>query len=210
LEAERRAQAESERAVAQAQAERNRAQAEATAAKAAQDRAAAQAEVERARQAAEQARRDQQELRKQLLDQFSRVLQTRETQRGLVVNMSDVLFDVGKSTLKPGAREKLIRIAAIVSGHQGLKLELEGHTDSTGSDELNQTLSEQRANAVRDFLVAQGVDASSITARGLGESEPVASNDTAAGRQMNRRVEMIVSGDIIGTPVTSGRSSSLR
>jgi len=206
LEAERRARAEAERASAEAEAQRNRAQAEAATAKADRDRQAAQTQIERANQAANQARLEQQQLRKQLVEQFNRILETRDTARGLIVNMSDVLFDVGKWTLKPGAREKLAKISGIVLGHPGLKLEVEGHTDSTGSEESNQILSERRASAVRDFLIQQGVSANIITARGLGESQPVASNDTTVGRQLNRRVEMVVSGDIIGTPL----STSLR
>jgi outer membrane protein OmpA-like peptidoglycan-associated protein len=223
LEAERRARAEAERAVAQAEAERNRAEAErqrieaerqraeaaAAADKAARDRQSAQAEIERAKQAAEQARQEQMRQRQQLVEEFNRVLETRETTRGLIVNMSGVWFDTGKATLKPGAREKLSKIAGILASRSGLKLEIEGHTDNTGSEDLNQELSERRAMAVRDFLVQQGVNASSVTVRGLGESEPVASNDTAVGRQLNRRVEMIVSGDIIGT-TPSGPTSSLR
>jgi len=223
LESERRARAEAERAAAQAEADRNRAEAErqrieaerqraeaaAAAEKAAQERQSAQAEVERARQAAEQARLEQVRQRQQLVDEFNRVLETRETSRGLIVNMSGVWFDTGKATLKPGAREKLSKIAGILASRSGLKLEIEGHTDNTGSEDLNQELSERRAMAVRDFLAQQGVNASSITVHGLGESEPVASNDTAVGRQLNRRVEMIVSGDIIGT-TPSGPTSSVR
>jgi outer membrane protein OmpA-like peptidoglycan-associated protein len=211
-EAEAQQQRESERrAEAEAQAERTRAEAAAAAARAAQDQRAAQAQIEQAhqatdqaRQAAEQAQLEQQKLRQQLVEQFNRILETRETSRGLVVNMSDVLFDVGKWTLKPGAREKLARIAGIVAQHPGLRLQVEGHTDSTGTDETNQVLSERRADAVRDFLVQQGIDASTITAMGMGKSQPVASNDNAVGRQLNRRVEMIVSGDIIGTAASSG------
>lgn len=201
LEAERRARAEAERAAAEANAARTRAEADAAAAKAARDRDAAQAEIDRARQATEQAMREQQQLRQQLIEQFNKILETRDTARGLIVNMSDVLFDTGKWTLKPGAREKLAKISGIVLAHPGLKLEVEGHTDSTGSDELNQVLSERRASAVRDFLVQQGVNSASITAIGFGKSRPVASNDTAVGRQLNRRVEMVVSGDIIGTSI---------
>jgi len=143
-------------------------------------------------------------LRQQLVEQFNRILETRETSRGLVVNMSDVLFDVGKWTLKPGAREKLAKISAIIGQHPGLKIQVEGHTDNTGSDETNQILSERRADAVRDFLVEQGVNSSTIVAMGMGKGSPVASNDTAVGRQLNRRVEMIVSGDIIGQPNATG------
>jgi outer membrane protein OmpA-like peptidoglycan-associated protein len=215
LEAERRARAESERAQAEAEAQRNRAEAErnraeaektraeaeVAAQKAAQDRQAAQAEVDRARQLADQAQHDQQQLRQQLVDQFNRILETRDTARGLIVNMRDVLFDTGQFTLKPTAREQLAKIAGIILAHPGLKIEVEGHTDSVGSDSFNQVLSEKRANAVHDFMVQQGISPAIISSQGLGKSDPVASNDTAAGRQMNRRVEMIVSGDIIGTPI---------
>jgi outer membrane protein OmpA-like peptidoglycan-associated protein len=145
-----------------------------------------------------------------LVEQFNRILETRESSRGLIVNMSGVWFDTGKATLKPGAREKLTKIAAVLAAHPGLKVEVEGHTDNTGSDDLNQELSEKRANSVRDFLTQQGVEGGAITARGLGESQPVASNDNAAGRQLNRRVEMVVSGDIIGNNGPKGPTSSLR
>ena len=207
LETERRARAEAERAAAEAESQRHRAEAAAAAAQADRERQAAQVEIDRAKQVAEQARLEQMRLRQQLVEQFNRVLETRETTRGLIVNMSGVWFDTGKATLKPGAREKLSKIAGILSGHPGLKLEVEGHTDNTGSDELNQQLSERRADAVREFLVQQGVSPALITARGMGESQPVASNDTAAGRQLNRRVEMVVSGDIIGTSATIPTSS---
>jgi outer membrane protein OmpA-like peptidoglycan-associated protein len=208
LEAQRRAQAEADAAAAQARAERSRAEADAAAARAARDRQAAQAEIERANKAVEQARQEQVRLRQELQEQFSKILETRDTARGLIVNISDVLFDIDKWTLKPGAREKLAKISGIVLSHPGLKLEVEGHTDNTGSDEHNQVLSERRANAVREFLIEQGLSASTVTARGFGESQPVATNDTGAGRQLNRRVEMVVSGDIIGNP--AGRTSSLR
>jgi len=137
--------------------------------------------------------------------QLNLVLETRDTARGLVVNMSDVLFDSGQFTLKPAAREKLARISGIILTHPGLSLQVEGHTDSVGSDELNMQLSEKRAWAVRDYLAQQGVNPASISARGFGKTQPVASNDTATGRQQNRRVEMIVSGDVIGTPINSAK-----
>lgn len=204
LEAERRARAEAERAAAQANTERARLEAE----RAGRERETAQAQAESARRAAEQAEREKQELRRQLIEQFNKILETRDTARGLIVNMSDVLFDTARWTLKPGAREKLAKISGIVLAHPGLKLEVEGHTDSVGSDDYNQTLSEKRANSVRDFLIHEGINPSMITARGFGETQPVASNDTAVGRQLNRRVEMIVSGDIIGTPI--GPTTSIR
>jgi outer membrane protein OmpA-like peptidoglycan-associated protein len=156
--------------------------------------AAAKAEAERARAAAEA-------LRAQLLEQFNRILETRDSERGLVITMADVLFDTGKYDLRPPTREALARLSGIVLGHPGLKLEVEGHTDSTGSDELNQTLSEQRADTVRGYLVQQGLAADSISARGFGKSSPVADNATAAGRQKNRRVELVVSGEVIGVKI---------
>jgi outer membrane protein OmpA-like peptidoglycan-associated protein len=226
LEAERRARAEAEAAVAVAQAEaaRERAlkdqlaaqQARQAADRAEAERATAQAlaEAERmralneqaaarqAREAAERAEREKTELRESLIQQLSLVLDTRETDRGLVINISDVLFDSGQYTLKPTAREKLARVSGIVLAHPGLRLEAEGHTDSTGSDEFNQQLSEKRALAVREFLSEQGLPAGSLGSHGLGKTMPVAPNDTAAGRQRNRRVELIVAGDVIGIPFT--------
>jgi len=141
------------------------------------------------------------ELRTLLLSQFNAILQTRDTARGLIVNMSDVLFDTGKSTLRPLAREKLAKVAGIVSGHPGLRLDVEGHTDSVGGDEYNQQLSEQRGTAVRDYLIQQGMQGSSVTAKGFGKTQPVASNETADGRQQNRRVELVISGEVIGTKI---------
>jgi outer membrane protein OmpA-like peptidoglycan-associated protein len=163
---------------------------------------AARIEAERARQAAEQASKAAEALRTQLLEQFNRILDTRDTPRGLVVNLSDVLFDTGKYDLRPAAREKLARLSGIVLAHSGLNLEVEGHTDSTGSDELNQKLSEQRAEGVRGYLVGQGLPASNLTAKGFGKTMPVAENNTAAGRQRNRRVEIIVSGEVIGRKIS--------
>jgi outer membrane protein OmpA-like peptidoglycan-associated protein len=159
---------------------------------------AAEAEAEKARQAAAQAESEKAQLRAQLLSQLNSILQTRDSARGLIVNMSDVLFDTGSYTLKPGAREKLAKISGIVLAHPGLNLQIEGHTDSVGTDEFNQQLSERRADSVRDFLAEQGVPGSAITARGFGKTQPVASNDTAEGRQRNRRVELVVNGDAIG------------
>jgi outer membrane protein OmpA-like peptidoglycan-associated protein len=135
------------------------------------------------------------------LAQFNAILQTRDTARGLIVNMSDVLFDTAKYSLRPLAREKLAKVAGIVSGHPGLRLDVEGHTDSVGGNEYNQQLSEQRGGAVRDYLTQQGMPVSSVTSRGFGKTQPVATNDTAAGRQLNRRVEIVISGDVIGTEI---------
>ncbi len=148
-----------------------------------------------------QAEADKEKLREQLLQQFNAVLPTTETPRGLVVNMQDVLFDTGKYTLKVPAQLALARISGIVLSHPGLNLQVEGYTDSTGTMELNQKLSEQRANAVRDFLMQQGINTNNMTAVGYGENYPVASNATAAGRKMNRRVELVISGEVIGKKI---------
>jgi outer membrane protein OmpA-like peptidoglycan-associated protein len=121
--------------------------------------------------------------------------------------MSDVLFDTGKHSLRPGAREKLAKVAGIISGHPGLRLEVEGHTDNVGGVSYNQDLSEQRGVAVRDYLTQQGISSNSVTTKGFGKTQPVASNDTAAGRQQNRRVELVVSGEIIGGQVGTPRAS---
>jgi outer membrane protein OmpA-like peptidoglycan-associated protein len=147
--------------------------------------------------------RDREELRARLLQQFNLILETRDTARGLVVNMSDVLFDSGKFTLRPLAREKLAKISGIVLGYPSLKLAVEGNTDSVGTELFNQDLSEKRAEGVRTYLTQQGVPESSTTATGFGKTRPIASNDTSEGRQQNRRVELIVSGEVIGTKIVS-------
>ena len=164
-------------------------------------RAGAQAELDRAAREKAQAEAEKAVLRSQLLTQFNAILQTRDTARGLIVNMSDVLFDTAKFSLRPLAREKLAKVAGIVSGHSGLRLDVEGHTDSVGGDEYNQRLSEQRGTSVRDYLIQQGMPVSSVTTKGFGKTQPVASNDTAQGRQQNRRVELVISGDIIGAEI---------
>jgi outer membrane protein OmpA-like peptidoglycan-associated protein len=164
-------------------------------------RAAAQTELDRLGNEKNRLEREKVALRAQLLFQFNAILQTRDTARGLIVNMSDVLFDTGKFTLRPEAREKLARVAGIVEGHPGLRLAVEGYTDSVGTDEFNQTLSERRGSSVREDLITQGMAADSVTSAGFGKSMPVSSNDTAVGRQRNRRVELVISGDVIGTVV---------
>ncbi|MBE0658561.1 MAG: OmpA family protein, partial [Bryobacteraceae bacterium] len=164
-------------------------------------RAANQAELDRAASQRAQLETEKAELRAQLLSQFNAVLQTRDTARGLIVNMSDVLFDTAKFALRPLAREKLAKVAGIVSAHPGLRLDVEGHTDSVGSDEYNQQLSENRGQAVLQYLTQQGMPAGSVSSKGLGESQPVASNDNAKGRQENRRVELVISGEIIGAGI---------
>jgi outer membrane protein OmpA-like peptidoglycan-associated protein len=199
---------QAERDAAQAAAARAQADAAALAAQqqaqAAQQQADAAAQREKAAQeAAAKAEAEKQALRAALLDQFNRVLPTTDTPRGLQVNMADVLFAFGKYELQPPAREALAKFSGIVLAHPGLHLSVEGYTDSVGSDAFNQTLSEQRANAVRDYLIQQGLDPTSIVATGFGKSNPVASNDTTAGRQQNRRVEIIISGEVIGTKIGS-------
>lgn len=196
-----RAAAERARAQAQAlasQAERDRAAAEAARQAAMAGQQSAQADAERARLAAQQAEAEKQQMRQRLLAQLNMILATRDSARGLIVNMSDVLFDFDKATLKPAAREKLAKVSGIVLAYPGLKLAVEGHTDAVGSDEYNMTLSDKRAAAVRDYLISQGLNPDSITAQGFGKANPVATNDTAEGRSLNRRVEMVVSGEAIG------------
>jgi outer membrane protein OmpA-like peptidoglycan-associated protein len=181
-----------EEAKAQSDADAQRALEQKQSADAAAAAAAQQAQQQVAAAEAEKAR-----LREQLRAQLNQVLETKEEAGRLIVNMSDVLFDFGQYTLKPGAKEKLAKISGILISHPGLTLEVDGHTDSVGSDAMNLTLSERRANTVREYLVAQGVQPDTISAHGFGKDKPVASNDTAAGRQLNRRVEIVVAGSAI-------------
>src|SRR2546426_829880 len=175
--------------------------------KASADAARAKEDADKARAAAARAESEKAELRAQLLGQLNAVLQTQDSARGLIVNMSDVLFDTGSYTLKPATREKLAKISGIVLAHPGLTLQIEGHTDSVGSDDFNQRLSQQRAGSVLDFLAEQGVPASSMSSHGYGKTQPVASNDSADGRQKNRRVELVVNGEAIGGAAASASSS---
>jgi outer membrane protein OmpA-like peptidoglycan-associated protein len=167
---------------------------------------AAQADADRSRFAAQQAETDKAAMRARLSEQLNSILQTRDTARGLIVSMSDVLFDTGQYSLKPGAREKLAKVAGILLAYPGLNIEVGGYTDNVGRDDMNQKLSENRAGSVRDYLVQEGVTNNSVSARGFGNTLPVASNDSSSGRQQNRRVELLVSGDAIGNPanVTTG------
>jgi outer membrane protein OmpA-like peptidoglycan-associated protein len=203
-ESQRRAEAEAARARAVAEQELSRKSAEESRRR--EEEAKKSAEMsrqaaEQSRLAAEQAAREKAELRARLLQQFNAVLDTRDTERGLVVNMGDVLFDTGSFTLRQLAREKLARLSGIVLNYPGLKLEAEGHTDNVGGEAFNRKLSEQRAGAVRDYLLSQGIPADQITSSGKAFSMPVADNKTATGRQQNRRVELIVSGEVIGTRI---------
>jgi outer membrane protein OmpA-like peptidoglycan-associated protein len=203
--AQRFAQQKAEAEAARAAADSARAAADAAKAAALAEQQRAQLDADAARRAAADAERERDELRSRLQKQLNLILETRESARGLIVNMSDVLFDIDQATLKPGAREKLAKVSGILLAYPGLKLEVEGHTDSTGSDEHNQRLSDRRAESVRSYLVSQGIQTASITARGFGESRPVVTNDTAAGRQQNRRVELVVSGEVIGVTITTSQ-----
>jgi outer membrane protein OmpA-like peptidoglycan-associated protein len=229
-EAQRARQAEADRAKAEvdrAEAERMRKEAEESAQQAAQAKAEAEAarqdalaqqqqlavEADKARAAAaeadrlrQQAEKEKSDLRARLLQQLNAVLETHDSARGLIANMGDVLFETGKYELKPEARERLAKVSGILLAYSTLKVAIEGHTDAIGTEDYNQRLSEARAEAVRDYLVTQGVAAQAVTARGLGKTQPIASNDTPDGRQKNRRVELVLSGDAIGTDVASAGS----
>jgi outer membrane protein OmpA-like peptidoglycan-associated protein len=197
------AQTDAQQAAAAAQQAANqqaleRAQADAAAARAQADAANAQAAQRQAEQSAQQATQQTEQIREKLKEQLNQVLATRETARGLIVNMSDVLFDTGQYTLKPGAREKLAKVSGILLAYPNLQLQVEGYTDNVGSQDFNQTLSEKRAGAVRDYLTSQGVSMTNISAAGYGMNDPIADNSTSQGRAENRRVQMVVSGSSIG------------
>lgn len=188
-------------AAARAQADAARAQAEAQAQQQQQAAATAQQQAAAAQEAAAQAKREREQLRASLLEQFNRVLPTTDTPQGLKANLADVLFATGKYDLQPPAREALAKFSGIVIAHPGLKMAVNGYTDSVGGDTFNLTLSENRASAVKAYLINQGIDPSSIVSTGYGKADPVSDNGTAAGRQQNRRVEIIISGEIIGTQI---------
>jgi outer membrane protein OmpA-like peptidoglycan-associated protein len=175
---------------------------------------ASQADAEQSRLAAQQAQQNAAQsetekvaMRTKLAAQLNTILQTRDSARGLIVSMSDVLFDTGKYSLKPGAREKLAKVAGILLAYPSLNIEVGGYTDNVGGDAMNQTLSENRAGSVRDYLVQQGVATNSVSSKGFGNTLPVSSNENAAGRQQNRRVELLVSGEAIGVPVNATTGS---
>jgi len=201
--------ADAQAATAKAQSDMAASQASsATALSAAQaDADRSRADTLKAQQTAQQAETDKAAMRAKLSEQLNSILQTRDTARGLIVSMSDVLFDSGKYSLKPGAREKLAKVAGILLAYPGLNIEVGGYTDNVGGDAMNQTLSEHRAGSVRDYLVQEGVSTNSVSSRGFGNSLPVASNDNSAGRQQNRRVELLVSGEAIGHPVNATTGS---
>jgi outer membrane protein OmpA-like peptidoglycan-associated protein len=232
-EAKRRAEAETARAEAEqakAEALKMKQEAEAAAAEAARQEAAAEkataeavaqqqalaAETDKAKQAAaqsdalrQQAENEKQELRARLLQQLNSILATRDSARGLIANMSDVLFRSGSFELLPGARERLAKVSGIVLAYPSLHVAVEGHTDSVGSDDYNQQLSEHRAEAVRDYFVQQGIKSTNVEAHGYGKNEPIATNDTSEGRQQNRRVELILSGDAIGSTADDSKPQTV-
>jgi outer membrane protein OmpA-like peptidoglycan-associated protein len=189
---------------AQQQAEQARQQAESAQQQAAQQAQQAEQARQQADQQRQQAENDKAQMRARMLQQLNQVLQTRDTARGLIVNMPDVLFDTGKADLKSSARERLAKVAGILIAYPDIHVEIDGYTDSTGSLEFNERLSQQRAEAVRGYLASQGVNSSTITTQGFGPSQPIASNETPAGRQQNRRVELVVSGSSIGQALGAG------
>jgi outer membrane protein OmpA-like peptidoglycan-associated protein len=230
----KRTQAEADRAAAEqarADAERAKQEADASAQRSAQEKQEAQAaqaaalaqqqalqaENEKARAQADDAERRRQQaedeksaMRARLMQQLNAVLVTRDTARGLISTMPDVLFETGRYTLRPAARESLAKVAGILLAYPDLRMEIDGHTDSVGSDAYNQQLSEKRAQTVRDFLVQQGISTASVTTQGFGKSQPIASNETAEGRKQNRRVELVVSGEVIGTRIGNGNGNDAR
>jgi outer membrane protein OmpA-like peptidoglycan-associated protein len=222
--------AKAQAAKTQAESETARAQADAARAQSDSDKAksdmadsqaasasalsAAQADADQSRSTAQQAQLTAQQaetekaaMRTRLSEQLNKILETRDSARGLIVSMSDVLFDTGKYSLKPGAREKLAKVAGILLAYPGLNIAVGGYTDNVGADQMNQTLSENRAGSVRDYLVKQGVATNSVSATGFGNTLPVATNDNSSGRQQNRRVELLVSGEAIGNPVNATTGS---
>ncbi|HXM61736.1 MAG TPA: OmpA family protein [Terriglobales bacterium] len=209
--ADQTAKAQADAQAQQAAAARAQAQAQQSQAQAAQaDQARQQAELaqqqatqqaQQAEQARQQAENDKAQMRARMLQQLNQVLETKDSARGLIVSMPDVLFDTGKADLKPTARERLAKVAGILIAYPDIHIEIDGYTDSTRSLELNERLSQERADAVRSYLSSQGVNSSAITTQGFGPSQPIASNDTAVGRQQNRRVELVVSGSSIGEAV---------
>lgn len=224
-EARRRQDAEAARAqaeAAKAEADRMKQEAEKAAQEAAREKQEAEAaraalaiEAEKARAAAQQAEQareraenEKQELRARLLQQLNTILATRDTARGLIANMSDVLFTTGSSGLASDARERLAKVSGIILAYPGLRLQVEGHTDNVGGDNYNQQLSERRAQSVRDYLVEQGIASEVITSRGFGKTMPIASNDTADGRRQNRRVELVLSGEAIGISTTASTAGT--
>jgi outer membrane protein OmpA-like peptidoglycan-associated protein len=203
------AQAQTQAQADDANRQRDKAQADMAASQASSAHAVSEAQEDaaKANRHAQEADSDKAEMRARLSTQLNLILQTRDSARGLIVNMSDVLFDTGKYSLKPGAREKLAKVAGILLAYPGINVQVGGYTDNVGNDDMNQVLSEHRAGSVRDYLVQSGVNSNEVTSQGYGNTQPVATNDNSTGRQQNRRVELVVSGDIIGTSVNATTGS---
>jgi outer membrane protein OmpA-like peptidoglycan-associated protein len=159
----------------------------------------ARRQAQEANQRAQSAESQQSELRRKLLAQLNQILATKDSARGLIVSMPDVLFDTGSANLKPTARERLAKVAGVLIAYPDMRIEVDGYTDSTGNPMSNEQLSQERAASVQSYLTQQGVSASSVSIHGFGEANPVASNESLEGRQQNRRVELVVSGQSIGT-----------
>jgi outer membrane protein OmpA-like peptidoglycan-associated protein len=206
-EAAAEAKREADQAAAEAQRQSEAAAAEAKrkadAEIAAQDAARRQAEAQRLA-----AEKEKQELRERLLQQFNRVLPTTDSDRGLVVNMGDVLFSTGKADLNTDAKIALAKLSGIVLNYPSLKLAIGGYTDSTGTADFNMKLSQARADSVLGYLVTQGLDSGVLSAQGYGMDDPVADNSTVQGRRMNRRVEIVVSGEVIGNQIGPVQAAS--
>ena len=197
---EARAQVEATRIqveAARAQAEAARAQAEMQA-RLDKERAGDEALKAKQRAAKDAGHSAKVQIREKLSRQLGKLLQTQDTDRGLIVRMNNLLFPTGKAHLLPPAREKLAKVAGILLAYPGLEIKVEGHTDNTGKPEFNQKLSEMRGATVRNYLIKQGIPPQAISAEGLGHTCPLTSNETPTGRQLNRRVELIVAGDPIG------------
>ena len=155
-------------------------------------KAQADAAASLAQQQADAARKQAEEASNKMQAALSKVVETRRTARGLILNLPDILFEFGKANLKPETREVLAKVSGILLVASGYHLSIEGHTDSIGSDEFNLKLSEARAQSVLDYLFQAGVSPDIMAKRGFGKSQPRSSNDTAKGRQENRRVEIVI------------------
>jgi len=209
----RQAEEQAEQAQRQAQQAQDQAHAEA------QQRAAAEQQQQQTEQQADEARRqaeqaqqraqraesNQAQLRQRLMAQLNEILATRDSARGLIVSMPDVLFDTGSANLKPTARERLAKVAGILLAYPDMRIEVDGYTDSTGNPMFNERLSQDRAASVQSYLSQQGVSSSAMSIHGFGEANPIASNESVEGRQQNRRVELVVSGQSIGTAQLQGQ-----
>jgi len=162
-----------------------------------------QGQLQQSQQQLQQAQNDKEQVRARLLGQLNQVLQTKDSARGLIVNMPDVLFKLNSASLTSDARERLAKVAGVLIAYPDIQVEVDGYTDNTGSAGYNQQLSQQRAETVRSYLVQQGVPSGSVAAKGFGPNDPIASNDSSEGRRQNRRVNLVVSGGAIGTQTTT-------